>query len=43
MIYTDKMEMLLNYGIYSGRTINSVDDGDTRFGDAQIKVWYTPG
>jgi glyoxylase-like metal-dependent hydrolase (beta-lactamase superfamily II) len=34
----------LNYGIYSEEQLIPVDDGDTLdFGDAQIKVWYTPG
>lgn len=45
MIYTDKMEML--WGTMESipeEQLIPVDEGDTiDFGDAQIKVWYTPG
>ncbi len=45
MIYTDKMEVLWGTmeAIPEAQLI-PVDEGDTLdFGDAQIKVWYTPG
>ncbi|EIA08588.1 MBL fold metallo-hydrolase [Flavobacterium frigoris] len=45
MIYTNKMEML--WGTMESipeEQLIPVDEGDTiDFGDAQIKVWYTPG